>query len=204
MRADMGKIAKALAKHGCVLVGEFKLTSGLTSPYYIDLRALPSHPESFELVTDAYVSALGSAGIAFDRIAGIATAGIPIATLVAHKLKKPFLYVRKENRTHGTGRLVEGVVSAGDKVLMIDDVVTTGGNLQRAIEALRGQGAKVEHAMVLVDREQGARENLSAMGVRLLPLMTSSELMGELRSKGIISTEEYEKVISYIRGGEHV
>ena len=193
-----GELAIELAKHECVLVGEFRLTSGLTSPYYIDLRRVPSHPELFDRVADAYISVLKKRGIRFDRIAGVPTAGIPVATLVAYKSKKPFLYVRKEERTHGTQRLVEGVVNPGDRVLLVDDVVTTGGNLQRAIGALRESGARVEHAAVLVDREQGARENLAAAGVELLALMTASELIGELYSKGIISKEDHERVIEYI------
>lgn len=204
MNAEVGKIAAELAKHGCVLVGEFKLSSGLKSPYYIDLRTLPSYPELFELVTDAYVFLLKKTRIAFDRIAGIATAGIPIATLVAYKLKKPFLYVRKENRAHGTQRLVEGVADVGDAVILIDDVATTGGNLRWAIEALRERGAEVNHAMVLVDREQGAKEKLEAIGVRLLPIMTSSKLMEELHSRGIISIDEYKKIVRYIGGGKLV
>ena len=193
-----GELAVELAKHECVLVGEFRLTSGLTSPYYIDLRRVPSHPELFDRVADAYISVLKKHGIRFDRIAGVPTAGIPVATLVAYKSKKPFLYVRKEERAHGTQRLVEGVVNPGDRVLLVDDVVTTGGNLQRAIGVLRESGARVEHAAVLVDREQGARENLAAAGVELLALMTASELIGELYSKGIISKEDHEKVIEYI------
>jgi orotate phosphoribosyltransferase len=204
MKADMSKIAPALAKHHCILIGEFKLSSGVTSPYYIDMRTVPSHPKLFDLVTDAYVAALKSLRLTFDRVAGVATAGVPIATLVAYKLKRPFLYVRKEEKAHGTKSLIEGIVNSGDSVLVVDDVATTGGSLQRAVGALREHGAKVEHVVVLVDREQGAGENLAAKGVKLVSLMTSSKLIEELYLKGIVAKSDYEKVVKYIKGGEHV
>jgi len=202
MGVDTSKIALALAEHRCILVGEFRLSSGLVSPYYIDLRAVPSYPGLFDLMTDAYVSTLSELKIPFDRIAGIATAGIPLAALVAYKLRKPFLYVRKGERAHGTQRLVEGKVKPGDTVLLLDDVVTTGGNLLRGIRALRERGAKVAHALVLVDREQGAKENLEAAGVKIISILTSSEVIEHLYSKGVISREEYERVIDYIKGGK--
>lgn len=204
MRIDVSKLALALAKHKCVLVGEFKLSSGITSPYYVDLRTVPSHPELFDLVADAYVAGLKDLKLTFDRIAGIATAGVPIASLVAHKLKKPFLYARKDEKAYGTKNLIEGVVNAGDSVLVVDDVATTGGSLQRAIGALRERGAKVNHVMVLVDREQGAKESLNAMDVKLISLMTSSKLIEELHLKGIVAKGDYEKVLEYIRRGKHV
>lgn len=206
MDVDTSKIALALAKHRCILVGEFKLSSGLVSPYYIDLRAVPSYPELFDLVTDAYVSTLSELKIPFDRIAGIATAGIPIAALVAYKLKKPFLYVRKEERAHGTQRLVEGEVKAGDTVMLLDDVVTTGGNLLRGIRAIRERRANVGHVLVLVDREQGAKENLEAAGVKLISVSTSSEVIRHLYSKGVIPRGDYnyKRVINYIGRGKRV
>ncbi|KUO40894.1 MAG: hypothetical protein APZ16_05620 [Candidatus Hadarchaeum yellowstonense] len=193
------KIALALAKHHCVMVGEFKLTSGLMSPYYIDLRATPSHQELFDLITSAYVAELKSLGLSFDRIAGVATAGVPIGALVAYKLQKPFLYIRREERTHGTKSLIEGVINPGDTVLIVDDAVTTGGSLLKAIEAIRERGGRVEYAMVLVDREQGGAQNLAQKGVKLISLMTASRLMQELYRHGFISKEDYEKVIRYIQ-----
>jgi len=201
---DILSLAVELAKNGCVLVGQFKLSSGLTSPYYIDLRTVPSYPALFDLLTDAYVERIGELGEKYDRISGIATAGVPIASLVAYKLRAPFLYVRKEERIHGTGSMVEGVVERGDIVLLLDDVATTGRSLVRAIDALREKGAEVRSVLVMVDREQGAAEVLSKLGVRLHSITTASGLIKQLYLKGIVTKEDYEKVMRYMRGGEGV
>ncbi|MEM2875234.1 MAG: orotate phosphoribosyltransferase [Candidatus Hadarchaeales archaeon] len=197
---DVSRLAVELARHGCILVGEFRLSSGLTSPYYIDLRAVPSHPELFDMVTDAYVDEIRESGERYDRISGIATAGVPIASLVAYKLGVPFLYVRKEERTHGTGSLVEGVLERGDVVLLLDDVATTGGSIVRAVSALRERGATVGSVLVMVDREQGAGDALSKIGVKLHSITTASKLVEELHLKGMVSKEDYERVMRYIRG----
>ncbi len=203
MKVDRQKIALALAKHRCVIVGEFELTSGLMSPYYIDLRAAPSHQELFDLITSAYVAELNSLRIRFDRIAGVATAGVPIGALVAYKLKKPFLYIRKVERVHGTKNLVEGVINPGESVLIVDDTATTGGSLLQAVRTIREKGGKVEHAIVLVDREQGGRESLAKQGVKLIALMTSTMLMEELHLKGLVNEGDYQRVIAYIKGGKN-
>lgn len=200
MPVDLSGLAVELARRRCVLVGEFRLSSGLTSPYYIDLRAVPSYPDLFDLVTDAYVERIMETGGSYDRISGIATAGVPIASLVAYKLRMPFIYVRKEERTHGTGSLVEGVVERGDRVLLLDDVATTGGSLVRAVQVLRERGAEVDSVLVMVDREQGAGEALSRLGVRLLSIITASRLIEELHLKGMVKKDDYERVMRYMRG----
>ncbi len=204
MSVDVRRLAVELAKNGCFLVGDFKLSSGITSPYYIDLRAVPSFPGMFELVINAYIEGVSKLGLSFDRIAGIATAGIPIATTVAYRLKKPFLYVRKEERTHGTKRLIEGVVKPGDTVLLVDDVATSGGNLLKAIDVLRNDGAKVEKAIVLVDREHDAKKNLAKLQVDLFSLTTSSELITQLYLEKMVTEKDYKKVLDYIKGGKRV
>ncbi len=198
LKVDIPKIAVSLAKNRCVMVGEFKLTSGLMSPYYIDLRATPSHQELFDLITSAYVAELKALGIKFDRIAGVATAGVPIGALVAFKMKKPFLYIRGDARTHGTKSLLEGVINPGESILIVDDAATTGGSLIKAVETIRERGGKVDYTVVLVDREQGGAQNLANKGVKLLALMTSTRLIQELHAKGLIDKASYDKVIKYI------
>ncbi|MEM2282027.1 MAG: orotate phosphoribosyltransferase [Candidatus Hadarchaeales archaeon] len=197
-------LAAELFRHGCVLFGEFRLSSGALSPYYIDLRRVPSFPRLLQTVVEAYIRKIREERIKFDRIAGIATAGIPIASVLAYRLEKPFLYVRKEEKTHGTGKRVEGVVEAGERVLLVDDVVTTGSNLLLAASALREQGARVEDVLVLIDREQGGGAELERNGLKLHSCLKVTELVSELREAGLVEDDRVRQVLDYVRGFRNV
>lgn len=195
-------LVDGLFKCGCFLVGEFRLSSGKISPYYIDLRKVPSNPKLFDSVTDIYVSTIRGLGN-FDRIAGIATAGLPIATLVAYKLGKPLVYVRRERKEHGTIGEVEGGLRPGERVVVVDDVATTGESIKLAVQAIRDRGGVVDHSVVLIDRGQGAGSLLAGIGVKLVAATTARSLLEQLRLKGLMSEEEYERVVRYMEG-EHV
>lgn len=191
------ELAIKLFRSNCVLFGKFKLTSGLISPYYIDLRKVPSYPNLFKEVIKAYVEQVSK--LDPETIAGIATAGLPIASVVAYELNLPLVYVRKEAREHGTGRVVEGVVKEGSKTVVIDDVATTGGSIVTAANELRRLGADVKYAVVLIDREQGAKEELRKLGIELRSVMRVTELIEILHSEGLINERTYEEVINYVR-----
>jgi len=191
---------KLLARIGAVKFGVFKLTSGKTSPYYIDLRLVPSSPDAFKFIRDIYVNMLKEElGLdAFDRIAGVPTSGIPFAAVVAFSLEKPFLYVRKEVKKHGRERRVEGVLRPGDRVVLLDDLITTGKTLSDAARAIRLEGGVVEHAFVLIDREEGGREALSEAGVKLHAFMTVREMAKTLFEMGVIEEEQYELILRQV------
>ena len=191
------ELAIKLFRNNCILFGKFKLTSGLISPYYIDLRKVPSYPNLFREVIKAYVEQVSK--LDPETIAGIATAGLPIASVVAYELNLPLVYVRKEVKEHGTGRVVEGVVKEGSKTVVIDDVATTGGSIVTAANELRRLGADVKYAVVLIDREQGAREELRKLGIELRSVMRVTELIEILRNEGLINERTYEEVINYVR-----
>jgi orotate phosphoribosyltransferase len=187
-----------LFNYKCVLFNDFKLSSGITSPYYIDLRIIPSYPEMYETISDAYVKKINELNMKIDRICGIATSGIPLAALTAYKLKKPFVYARKEKKEYGTKGLIEGILNKGDNVLIIDDVVTTGGNIIRTVNALREMDAIVEKAIVLIDREQGGFEKLKEINIELISIIKVSQIFKILFNKNLISKEKYEKILKYI------
>ena len=174
-------LAEALFRIGALRFGRFKLASGKSSSYYVDLRVVPSDPEAYRLAVAAYLAVVGAlVPESFDVIAGVATAGVTISSPVAYLLKKPMVYVRKEEKGHGLGKQVEGMVRPGWRALVVDDLATTGGCIVSAVDALRGVGCVVKDALVLVDRLEGGKANLAKTGVKLSSFVDIRELVETL------------------------
>lgn len=195
------EIAKILHNIDALKFGVFKLTSGKPSPYYIDLRVVPSFPDAFRQICDFYLehitTQIGTEN--FDRIAGVPLAGIPFASQIAYNLKKPFLYVRKGIRHHGRQRRVEGILVSGDRVLLVDDLVTTGLNLKNAAEAIRAEGGVVKEAVALLDREEGGKKELEASGIKVHTLLRISEVANTLYDIGAIDEESLKTILKQIK-----
>lgn len=171
------EVARALLRAGCLLQGEFKLSSGGTSRFYVDVRRLYSHPREAKLVAGALAEAASRIGC--DVVAGVESGGIPLATMVAFLLDKPLVYVRKKPKEHGTQRMIEGDPEVKGVALVVDDVATTGSSILRAAAALREAGFTVRDALVVVDREEGAARTLSEAGIRLHSLLKLGDLLSE-------------------------
>ncbi len=196
-------LAEALFRTGALRFGKFTLSSGKQSSYYLDLRVIPSYPEVYALVIEAYRELAERIGEkSFDVVAGVATAGVTISSPLAFVLKKPMVYVRREEKGHGLGRQVEGASHPGWRALVVDDLVTTGGSLISAVEALRKGGCVVKEAAVLVDRLEGGKANLAAVGVRLNACADVDELVEMLFQGKRITKRDYEAVVKQVGGGK--
>src|SRR5436309_6616821 len=160
------ELPRILVHTGALKFGMFTLSGGKLSPYYLDLRVLPSFPDAFR----ASIELLGRTARAIAdiaKIAGIPTGGLPWASVLAYTLSKPLVYVRKEVKHHGREKMVEGLLAPGDKVLLVDDVITTGKNILDAMQTLRNEGGVVEDVLVLVDRKEGGRKKLLTLGLKI-------------------------------------
>ncbi len=198
---EKAELCRLLHRIGAIKFGTFKLTSGRTSPYYIDLRIVPSFPDAFQRVCNLYVKLaeqeLGAGS--FDRIAGIPTAGIPFASIIAYHMKKPFLYIRPRAKLHGRERRIEGIIMPGNRVLLVDDLITTGLSLTRAAKAIRAEGGVVADALVLLDREESGEERLKKDNIKLHYLLTAREAATKLYELGVIEEDQFKTIVKQTR-----
>lgn len=191
-------LADGLLEAGCIKFGEFTLKSGLKSPIYIDLRYIISFPKLLETIGSAYLPLLKE--LNFKRIAGLPYAAIPIATAVSLQGDYPMIYPRKEVKTYGTKAEIEGEYHAGETVVVIDDLATTGGSKFEAIEKLTGVGLVVKDVVVLVDRQSGAKESLEQAGYNLHAVLTISQLLDYWEGNGKVSQQKIEETRAFLKG----
>ncbi len=192
------RLAKALHDTGCVQLGDFVLHSGAHSPIYVDLRRLVSDPKVLELAALEYRRLL--APLDYARIAGIPYAGLPIGTAVALLTGDPLIYPRREAKSYGTRRLIEGEYQPGERVVLLDDLISSGGSKLEAAEPLKEAGLVVEDVVVLIDREQGGKADLAAHGLRLHAACTLREIVGALVELGRLDSETQLRVENYLNG----
>jgi orotate phosphoribosyltransferase len=169
----MEKLAR-LIREKAYLEGDFILRSGKHSSFYIDMKKALGDPEVLGLAADAIIKAMPNA----DKVCGIEVGAVPVAAVVSVKSKIPMLIARKEKKGYGTDKLIEGDMKKGDRVVVIEDTTTTGGQILKACESVESEGGTVVCVIVVVDREEGAREAIEGRGIRFLSLITLAQLRG--------------------------
>jgi len=198
--AMLDKFCGILKRIDALEFGTFKLSSGRVTPYYIDLRVVSSFPDAFHEILGLCVDYVRSKlSEDFDRIAGIPIAGVPFASILAYNLSKPFIFIRQGVRLHGRERRIEGVLISGDRVLLVDDLITTGLSLRRAAAAVRSEGGVVTDAFVLLDREEGGRKRLLNGGVEVHSLFRVSEVTTRLYEMNVITEDQLEIVAKQVK-----
>lgn len=196
LTSEQKSLADGLLEAGCIKFGSFTLKSGLQSPIYIDLRQIITYPKLLEQIGAAYLPLLEE--LHFDRIAGLPYAAIPIATAVSLQGDYPMIYPRKEVKTYGTKAEIEGEYHAGETIVVIDDLATTGGSKFEAIEKLTGAGLVVKDIVVLVDRQSGAKESLAQAGYAMYAVLTISQLLDYWAENGKVEKDKIEETRKFL------
>jgi len=202
LNAHLISLADGLLSAGCIKFGSFTLKSGLQSPIYIDLRQIITYPKLLEQIGQAYLPILKN--LQFSRIAGLPYAAIPIATAISLAGNYPMIYPRKEVKTYGTKAEIEGEYHAGETVVVIDDLATTGGSKFEAIEKLTGVGLVVKHVVVLVDRQSGAKESLEQAGYSMHAVLTITQLLDYWEKTGKAEKDKIEETRKFLKSNRNV
>ncbi len=170
----------ALIAQACVLRGSFTLRSGQTSSYYIDKYLFSTRPEVLRPLGDLFAKKIGevqaNVGVPIARLAGAELGGIPLVTVASMATGLPSLFVRNAKKDYGTAKQLEGALNAGERVVFVEDVATTGGQALEAVKVLQSLGAEVVAVIATIDRLQGARENVERAGIRFEALFTKRDL----------------------------
>jgi len=166
------ELIAALRDADAVKYGEFELSHGGTSNYYVDKYVFETSPRCLELIAEAYAERLGDA-----KLGGVALGGVPLVAVTSVETGLPYVIARKQQKEYGTANLIEGDLTEGEEVVVIEDIATTGQSAVDAAEALREAGAVVDRVLVVVDREEGATENLADHDLELQSLVTASDLL---------------------------
>lgn len=193
---EFTRLADNLLEAGCIKFGEFTLKSGIVSPIYIDLRQLISFPQFLDQIAKAFVSILNK--LSFDRLAGLPYAAIPIATAISIQAGWPMIYPRKEAKTYGTKAEIEGIYHQGERIVVIDDLATTGGSKFEAIEKLTSEGLVVEDVVVLIDRQSGADRTLAGAGYKLHSITTLTSLLDYYENTGKVHKKHIDDVREFL------
>lgn len=169
------ELIAALKACGAVRYGDFTLASGKKSKYYIDIKKASTDPRTLKII--ARQAALRIKYMDVNTVAGVELGGVPLATAVSMETELPLLIVRKSVKEYGTKSRFVGDIKPEDRLVMLEDVTTSGGSVRDAIEVVRETGASVKYVITVVDREEGATEKLKEANVQLVPLVSASDLL---------------------------
>jgi orotate phosphoribosyltransferase len=169
------ELIAALKACGAVRYGDFTLASGKKSKYYIDIKKASTDPRTLKIIARQAASRIREMDV--DTVAGVELGGVPLATAVSLETELPLLIVRKSIKDYGTKSRFVGDLKPEDRLVILEDVTTSGGSVKDAIEVVRETGASVKYVITVVDREEGAEEKLKEAGVQLVPLVSASDLL---------------------------
>lgn len=193
------KVALSLHKFDILKFGQFTLKSGIVAPFYVDLRTAQSHPEAFHDITAVYAEMVQD--LPQDVfLAGIPEAGIPLASAVGYATNRPLIQPRAKIKEHGMGKTVEGDWKPGDKVAIIDDLVTKGDSKIESLAQFKAAELSVVGFYLLFDREMGGKELVEKAGYSVDVAMTMTEAFAILLDAGNIDQAKYDEMIAFMRG----
>jgi orotate phosphoribosyltransferase len=190
------EFATFLYKNGIIQFGDFTLTSGKNSSYYIDLRLVPSYPHQFrKMIKNLQNLIIEKTGLDnFDSLASVPTGGLVVTSALAIEIVKPLIYVRNKPKEHGTTKSIEGKISTGMKVVMIDDVMTTGTSVLNGIRQLKEAELSISDLYVIINRLEGADKVLADEGIQIHQLTDILEITNILFKEKLVSEEMLEKI----------